>query len=599
LKQELLCKFLPMSKEEMDARAWSELDILFVSGDAYVDHPSFGIPLLARFLENNGFRVGIVAQPQTAQDLLRLGTPRLFVGIGTGVVDSMVNNYTANKRKRSDDVYSEGGKGGLRPDYAGVVFAKYAKEIFPNLPIIGGGVEIALRRLAHYDYWQNKVVPSILADSPFDLIAYGMAEKQSLLLARQLDNAKKNASTNNPNWWRPVLRKLQLQNERGFVFKMEREDVGRIEEKIILPSFEEVRRDKKTFSRAMLYSLNQINPYNAKTLIQFHKEIAIVVTPPGLPISEKEMDEIYDLPFTKEQHWSYKEKIPGLETVKNSITINRGCFGGCSFCALTQHQGKFVQSRSEKSILEEIKRLTKSKHFTGIISDLGGPTANMYKLQGKDLEMCKKCYRPSCLHPDICENMDCNHSRQVDLLRQASSIEKVRRIFIASGVRYDLAMRDENYLRELISKHVGGHLKVAPEHTNEEVLNLMRKPSFSQFVAFMKIFEKISSEAEKEQYIVPYFISSFPGSTPEMMEKISSWLKQENWQLQQVQAFIPLPMTLASAMYWTQIDPYSKKEIFVAKGQNSRNKQRDQLQAHRISSGIKKSFKQRKRSRLG
>ncbi len=578
MKKDLL-SFVPMTKEEMSARGWSELDVLFITGDAYVDHPSFGIVLLSRYLIKHGFRVGIIAQPEfpgmregltkerCIENLRRLGTPKLFVGVGTGVVDSMLNNYTANKKRRSDDSYSPSDKGGRRPDYASKIYAELAKKAFPQTPLIGGGVEISMRRLAHYDFWQNKIFPSLITEAPYDLIVYGMAEKFTLKLAEHLKAGKD---------------LKELHSERGLVYLTGVEESKLIDNRLTLPSFEEVKTDKKKFARFTVYTFDQINPLNAKTLVQYHGTQAVVVTPPENALTSEELDEIYDLHFTRKQHWIYEEKIPACEMIKFSVTTNRGCFGGCSFCAITLHQGKEVQSRSPTSILNEVKELTHTEGFTGTISDLGGPSANMYKMGCMNPEAKAVCKKPSCLHPTICPNLKTDHKEQIELLKDAAKIEKVKRILIASGVRYDLAMEDPAYLKELISKHVGGHLKIAPEHMNDEVLKLMRKPSFSKFEEFMELFYKYSKEAGKEQYLVPYFISSFPGSTPQMMEELNNWLRAEGWKLQQVQNFIPLPMTMAAAMFYTEMDPVSKEPLKVAKNEGARHEQRRLLQSHRF-----------------
>jgi len=564
-KDHKLKMFVPMTSEEIKARGWNGLDILFISGDAYIDHHSFGVPLLARYLMHKGYKVGIISQPKTAEDIKKLGEPKLFIGIGTGVVDSMINNYTADKKPRRDDQYSEGGKGGTRPDNAGVEYSKMARQAFPNSFIIGGGVEISLRRLSHYDYWQNKVLPSILITGSYNLVIYGMAEHPSLEVCKALEkNDKKN-----------------LYKIRGVAYLSSKQDSRSINNRLILPSHEEVSGDKKKFLRTTLLYMEQSNPLNAKTLVQDYRNKSVVINPPSLPLTESEMDEIYDLDFTKEQHYSYKEKIPALEMIQNSISINRGCFGGCTFCALTLHQGKIVQSRSKGSVVKEVQKLTNKNSFKGIISDLGGPTANMYKLSCKDIEKQKICIRTSCLYPNICKNLNTDHSEQIELLEAVSKINGVRRVFIASGVRYDLALCDKKYLKKLISDHVSGQLKVAPEHNDEEVLALMGKPSFKTFLEFRELFYQISKSVNKEQYIVPYFISAFPGTTSSKMKVLETWLRKENWKLQQVQNFIPLPMTLASAMYWSELDYKTKQHLYVPKTQEDRKEQRNRLQSHR------------------
>ncbi len=564
-KNNKLKMFVPMSSEEIKARGWNGLDILFISGDAYIDHHSFGVPLLARYLMHKGYRVGIISQPKTTDDIKKLGEPKLFIGIGTGVVDSMINNYTADKKPRRDDQYSEAGKGGKRPDNAAVEYSKMARQAFPNSFIIGGGVEISLRRLSHYDYWQNKVLPSILITGSYDLVIYGMAEHSSLEVCKALEKNDKNS----------------LYKIRGVAYLSSKQDSRNINNRLILPSHEEVSGDKKKFLKAALLYMEQNNPFNAKTLVQDYRNKSVVINPPALPLTESEMDEIYDLDFTKEQHYSYNEKIPALEMIQNSISINRGCFGGCTFCALTLHQGKIVQSRSKDSIVKEVQKLTSKDQFKGIISDLGGPTANMYKLSCKDTEKQKTCTRTSCLYPNICKNLHTDHHEQIELLEAVSKVHGIRKVFIASGVRYDLALCDKKYLKKLISDHVSGQLKVAPEHNDEEVLALMGKPSFKTFLEFRELFYQISRSVNKEQYLVPYFISAFPGTTSSKMKVLEAWLRKENWKLQQVQNFIPLPMTLASAMYWSELDYKTKKHLYVPKTQEDRKEQRNRLQSHR------------------
>lgn len=584
-------KFIPSTKEEIIERGWNYIDIILISGDAYIDHPSFGIPLLARFLEGSGYRVGIISQPsisvqnryvsseESINFLQKLGMPRLFVGISSGVVDSMLNNYTAFKKYRSDDMYSPGGLGGLRPDYAATEYSKIARLAFPNVPIIGGGIEVSLRRTAHYDYWKNRVMPSILKTSAFDLIVYGMAEKTILNIASELKKVSRDTNPRDIYWANRAL--TALKKERGICYLGSKEEAQQIENRLVLPSYEEVRDDKKKFLKSHLLTLNQINPHTAKTIVQYHENKAIIINPPPMPLTEGELDEIYNLPFTKEPHYSYKEKIPAAEMIKFSITANRGCFGGCSFCGLGLHQGKIIQSRSKKSILNEIERTTTLKGFTGNISDLGGPSANMYGLSCKNLELQKTCARTSCLFPTICNNLDTSQRPSTELLKQARGAKGIKRVFIASGVRLDLALKDRDYMEELIAHHVGGHLKVAPEHIDDYVLKLMQKPPFKVFEDFRKVFKDISDKHGKEQYLVPYFISSFPGSNDEKMKKLQDWLTAQNWKLQQVQGFIPLPMTLASAIYYTELHPVTLEKLFVAKNSKDKNSQRIALQSFR------------------
>jgi uncharacterized radical SAM protein YgiQ len=617
---EKLRRFVPTTRAEMAARGWEELDILLVSGDAYVDHPSFGIPLLARLLIREGYRVGIIAQPifpgftgsklqpepgqpnkrrpaateaEALADFSRMGTPKLFVGVSAGVVDSMINNYTANKKPRSDDMYSPGGAGGYRPDYTSIIYSKLARKAFPSSPVIVGGVESSLRRLAHYDYWQNRIRPSILVELDCDLMVFGMGERQCLRIASDLRDARKRGTD-----WRHALSRAR--NERGIAYLADKETARALPHRLTLPSFEEVRDDKKKFARAAYHIEIESNPYNAKTLIQHHGGKAVVINPPALPLTTPELDSLYEMPFTKEPHSSYSEKIPAAEMIRFSVAVNRGCFGGCSFCAITLHQGRIVQSRSEDSILKELGEMPKVKGFTGVVSDLGGPTANMYMLRCKSENVQSKCRKLSCVAPKVCPHLVTDHSKQTQLLRKSRATEGVKKVLIASGLRYDLALLDKEYLREVLTHHVGGHLKVAPEHTDPEILALMKKPGFEQFCEFRDQFEKISREAGKEQYLVPYFISSFPGTTDDKMEQVFDWLQDEGWKLQQVQGFIPTPMTLATAMYWTGIDPASKRPLHVAKDLQARKVQQALLQPHKPENrALVRDYQERKRRRQG
>lgn len=610
LPTESLRRFIPMTKQEMQARGWSQLDILLISGDAYVDHPAFGLPLLARVLESRGFRVGLIAQPaypgslvhrddghpvteaEALARLQRLGSPRLFVGIGAGVVDSRVSNFTANKKRRSDDAYAPGGRGGFRPDEASLVYTQMARQAFGATPIILGGVEASLRRLAHYDFWRNRSRPSLLYESQADLLLFGMAETSlvqvSVALRESLEQGKQTAQ---------ILRELRAL--RGVAWLANREEAEAVQPRVLLPAFSELRDDKKAFARSAKIIEHEANPWAGKALLQKQKssnnsKSYVVVNPAPLPLSSGEFDAIYALPFSREAHPFYyhqallrlgdpkqarrQSRIPALDTVRFSITINRGCFGGCSFCAIGLHQGKTVQSRSEKSILQEIDRLAQHPEYKGVISDLGGPTANMYRLGCTRPDLEKKCRRPSCVFPQRCPHLGVDHGPQVKLLRRVRQDPKVRRAFVASGLRYDLIDLKGPYLRELLAHHVGGHLKVAPEHADDEVLRLMRKPGFSSFEDFAAAFGKISKQLGKEQYLVPYFISAFPGTTDGRMARIARWLDRRHWRLQQVQTFIPLPMTLAAAMYWTGINPLNKERLYVPRSDAQRRRQQRLLQ---------------------
>jgi uncharacterized radical SAM protein YgiQ len=581
-------RFLPTNRKEMSWRGWEELDVLLINGDAYVDHPTFGIPCLGRWLERLGLRVGIISQPRwdTPEDFQRMGRPRLFVGVSSGTVDSMINNYTANKRPRSDDMYSEGGKGGKRPDYASIVYSSLARQAFPGTPVIVGGVEASLRRLAHYDYWQNKIRPSILTELAADLLVFGMGERSTSVLVEELkkahDEVQAPLDVSQPQTQQALA---SLRSQRGMAFVTTKDHARTLEGRLTLPSYDEVRDDKKKFAKAAYFIEYEASPYNGRRLVQYHGSKAVVINPPALPLSTEEMDSIYELPFSKEQHPSYKERIPAADMIRFSVASTRGCFGGCSFCAITLHQGRIVQSRSEESVLKEVEGLTKVNGFKGIVSDIGGPTANMYKLRCKSTEIQSKCRKLSCVHPKVCPHLHTDHTPQVEMLQKARKIPGIRKIHIASGLRYDIAIADQKsgqkYMRDLITHHVGGHLKVAPEHLDDDVLHLMKKPGLKNFDQFVSYFKEVSAEVGKEQYVVPYFISGFPGTTHEQMEKVYGYLKEKGWNLQQVQAFIPTPMTLATAMYWTGIDPMTKKQLFVAKDWRDRKIQQALLQPHK------------------
>jgi uncharacterized radical SAM protein YgiQ len=544
--------FLPIDIEEAKKRGWDELDIILISGDAYIDHPSFGVPLIGRYLESLGYRVGIIAQPdwRGINDFKKLGRPGLFFGISAGAMDSMLNHYTAHKKPRSDDSYSPGGKAGLRPDRATIVYANRVREAYVGIPVIIGGIEASLRRFAHYDYWENRVRRSILIDSRADLLVFGMGEKQAETIAKMLSKGEDIS---------------KIKDIRGTAVVTSSIEGAEGKDYILLPSYEDALKDKRAYALASRIFHIESNPFNARTLYQKYGDRYIKVNPPSLPLSMKDMDSIYILPFLKEQHPSYKVKIPALEMVKFSITIQRGCFGGCTFCSLTEHQGRIIQSRSEESILREVEGLKKLKGFTGIVSDLGGPTANMYRLRCKDRNVESKCRRLSCIHPQICKFMDTDHTPQINLLRKNRGMKDIKKVFIASGVRYDLALKSPEYIKELVSHHVGGHLKVAPEHTSSKVLNLMKKPEINTFLQFKRYFDEFSKKCGKEQYIVPYFISSHPGSNLTDMIDLAFFLKKEGFKPQQVQDFIPTPMTLAAAMYYTGYNPIDFKEVYCAK----------------------------------
>ena len=489
---------LPMSMAEAHERGWDEIDVVIVSGDAYIDHPSFAMSILGRVLEAAGYRVGIISQPDwhSCEDWKRFGRPRLFFGISAGNMDSMINHYTANKKVRNDDAYSPGGKIGLRPDRATLSYCQRAREAFKGVPVIAGGVEASLRRLAHYDYWSDKVRKSILLDSKADLVVFGMGENAIVEIAQRLDAGES---------------VKELRNMRGVAYALGASE--KVPDDVLtLPSYEEVVADKMQFAEATRIIHHETNPYNARRLVQWHSNQAVVVNPPQLPISETAMDRIYGLPYTRRAHPSYKEPIPAHEMIKDSVTIMRGCFGGCTFCSITAHQGRAIQSRSKSSIIGEIEKLAKDKQFKGTVSDIGGPTANMYQMRCTQPEVEAKCRRQSCVHPKICKLLGVDHQPVIELMREARKVEGVKKVLVASGIRMDLARQSPEYIRELTEHHVGGHLKVAPEHVDPDVLFKMRKPANDDFEYFAEVFEEQSKAAGKKQYLIPYFIASHPGA---------------------------------------------------------------------------------------
>lgn len=563
--------FLPTSKEEIKKLGWQQPDIIIFSGDAYVDHPSFGAAVIGRVLQNAGYKVAIVPQPNWRDDLRdfkKLGKPRLFFGVSAGAMDSMVNHYTANRRLRHDDAYTPGGKHGMRPDYPTIVYSKILKELYPDVPIIAGGIEASMRRLSHYDYWQDRLRPSILADAPVDIISYGMGEKNMLEIAERLNNGE------NVKDLTDILQTAFFTNETPD------------EKDIVLNSFEQCLKDKRLQANNFRFIEEESNKYQGKVIWQATAGKWIKVNPMRPPMSQEEIDEIYDLPFTRIPHPRYKDKvIPAYEMIRHSVTLHRGCFGGCSFCTISAHQGKFISSRSKDSILMEVEKISKMRDFKGYISDLGGPSANMYGLRGKDFEICKKCARPSCLHPVVCKNLNVDHSDLTDIYKSVDKLSGIKKSFVGSGVRYDLAMaemKDEKtkesnkkYINELIENHVSGRLKVAPEHTSDKVLNLMRKPSFALFKKFKSIFDDINRKKNLKQQLIPYFISSHPGCTAEDMAELAVETKDLNYRLEQVQDFTPTPMTLATEIYYTGINPYTGEKVKTATTEKEKLNQRN------------------------
>ena len=548
----------------MDARGWRELDVLIVTGDAYVDHPAFGPVLIARFLEGRGFKVGIVAQPRwdKVDDLARMGRPRLFVGVAAGNLDSMLNKLTAQKKVRSDDQYSPGGRTNMRPNRASIVYANLCRQAFPGLPVVLGGIEASLRRIAHYDYWSDEVRRSILLDAKADLLVFGMGEHPAWEIARRLDKGESVRDLSdvrgtahvkkNRREWEPVVAEASRFVTDGKV--------------LVLPSYEEVKADKKAFAKMSRQFQYETNAHNGRPLLQVHGSEAVFFNPPALPLSEAEMDGLYDLPFQRRAHPSYgSETIPAFETVKNSIVTMRGCFGGCTFCSITEHEGRIIQSRSEASVLREVRALSRMDGFKGTISDLGGPTANMYKMRCKDDATESACRRLSCVHPGICENLLTDHAPLIDLMKKVREEKGIKKVYIASGVRYDLAERSPEFVRELAQHHTGGQLSVAPEHTNPGVLAKMKKPGIESYERFAQSFCQASEDAGKEQYLVPYFITGHPGSTLTDTIELALYLKARHMKPRQIQDFIPTPMAVATTMFFTGIDPLTNEPVYTAR----------------------------------
>jgi uncharacterized radical SAM protein YgiQ len=556
---------LPASRAEMDRRGWDAVDVVLISGDAYVDHPAFAMGILGRVLEAGGFRVAVLSQPdwKSADAWREFGRPRLFFGVSAGNMDSMINHYTANKKVRNDDAYSPGGKIGLRPDRATMPYCQRSREAFPGVPVIAGGVEASLRRLAHYDYWSDTVKRSILLDSKADLVVFGMGEQPILEIARRLQSGE-------------TVR--DLRDMRGVAYALGAKEEPPTEA-IVLPSYEEVKTDKRKFAVATRIIHQETNPLNAKRLVQYHDRQAIVANPPALPISEADMDRTYGLPYTRKPHPMYgDEAIPAFAMIKDSVTIMRGCFGGCTFCSITAHQGRIIQSRSKESVLTELKMLGQDPGFSGTVSDIGGPTANMYQMRCTKPEVEKICKRLSCVHPKVCKLLGTDHGPLVELMRESREVPGIDRVHVASGVRMDLAQKAPEYLEELAAHHVGGHLKVAPEHTDPDVLKRMKKPEINDYQSFDAAFKAASQRAGKKQYTVPYFIASHPGSDLNSMIDLALFLKRNGYRPDQVQDFIPAPFDIATCMYYTGIDPFTGDEVYTARKLNDRKMQRAILQ---------------------
>jgi uncharacterized radical SAM protein YgiQ len=559
---------LPMSRQEMDELGWDSCDIILVTGDAYVDHPSFGMALIGRLLEAQGFRVGIIAQPdwRTVNSFQLLGRPNLFFGVTAGNMDSMVNRYTADRKIRSDDAYTPHGEAGQRPDRAVLVYSHRCREAYKEVPIVIGGIEASLRRIAHYDYWSETVRRSILVDSKADILLYGNAERALVTLAHRL--AAGESITQLTDLRGTVLIRDKLPEGWNEIdatsVDTPRKTTSGIKEAnlpettyIRLPAFEQVKHDSILYAQASRLLHLESNPHNARALVQRHGNREVWLNSPPLPLTTAEMDKIYELPYTRQPHPAYQNaKIPAYEMIRFSITIMRGCFGGCTFCSLTEHEGRIIQNRSDTSILQEIETLRDTvPGFTGVISDLGGPTANMYRLHCDTPAVQATCRRLSCVYPKICKHLNTNHQPLIQLYQQARNVSGIKKVLIASGLRYDLAITSPEYVKELVTHHVGGYLKIAPEHTEREVLSKMMKPEIAVFDKFKALFEKFSQEAGKEQYLVPYFIAAHPGTTDEDMLNLALWLKRNDFRLDQVQVFLPSPMSLATAMYHTGKNP--------------------------------------------
>ncbi|MGJ4964466.1 YgiQ family radical SAM protein [Bradyrhizobium sp. HKCCYLRH3061] len=554
--------FLPMSRKEMDALGWDVCDIVLVTGDAYVDHPSFGMAIIGRLLETQGFRVGIISQPDwhSAEPFKALGRPRVFFGVTGGNMDSMVNRYTADRRIRSDDAYTPNGEGGRRPDRCTLVYAQRCREAFKDVPVVLGGIEASLRRIAHYDYWSDKVRRSVLADAKADILIYGNAERAVIEVAHRIAGGEAPKDIQSVRGT-ALFRKVP----EGFVElhadDLDSADEGAAREKgdvvIRLPSCEQVEADKEAYARASRVLHRESNPGNARPLVQRHGDRDLWLNPPPIPLTMAEMDSVYDLPYARAPHPSYGDaKIPAWDMIKFSVTIMRGCFGGCTFCSITEHEGRIIQSRSEGSILQEIERIRdKTPGFTGVISDIGGPTANMYRMACKDPKVEAACRRPSCVFPEICPNLNTSHDDLIRLYRKVREVKGVKRVMVASGVRYDLAVESPAYIKELVTHHVGGYLKIAPEHTERGPLDKMMKPGIGTYHRFKQMFDAAAAQAGKKYYLIPYFIAAHPGTSDEDMMNLALWLKKNRYRADQVQTFLPSPMATATAMYHTGVNP--------------------------------------------
>ena len=616
--------FLPMSRAEMDKLGWDSCDIIIISGDAYVDHPSFGMAVIGRFLEAQGFRVGIIAQPDwsSKEPFMTLGKPNLFFGVSAGNMDSMINRYTSDKKLRHDDAYTPGNEGGKRPDRAVLVYSQRCKEAYKEVPVVIGGIEASLRRIAHYDYWSETIRRSVLFDAKADLLVFGNAERPLVEIAHRFARGETAAQMQDIRGT-AVIRREALPEWRG-VDSTRLDKLGKIDPilnpymegapcapeptsepepkailvqparpkpweqtYVLLPSYEKVKADKVLYAHTSRVLHQETNPGCARALMQKHGDRYLWVNPPAIPLTTEEMDGVFALPYKRVPHPAYgKAKIPAYEMIKTSVNIMRGCFGGCTFCSITEHEGRIIQSRSEESILREIEEIRdKVPGFTGVISDLGGPTANMYRLRCKSPKAESTCRRASCVYPTICQHMDTDHAPTISLYRKARDLKGIKKILIASGVRYDLAVEDPRYIKELVKHHVGGYLKIAPEHTEEGPLAMMMKPGMGSYHRFKELFEQYSREAGKQQYLIPYFISAHPGTRDEDMVNLALWLKANDFKLDQVQNFYPSPLATATTMYYSEVDPlhkvtYKSEAVFVAKGERRRRLHKAILRYH-------------------
>ncbi len=566
--------FLPTTAAAMRARGWDAVDVVFVSGDAYIDHPSFAMALLGRVLEAEGFRVAILSQPdwQTADAFREFGQPRVCFAVSAGNMDSMINHYTANKKRRNEDAYSPGGAIGRRPDRATNVYAQRCREAFKGVPVIAGGVEASLRRIAHFDYWSETVRPSILLTCKADLLGFGMGERVLTEIVRRLADGRGVESCRDLRGVAYLLGSKEAVPDHRF------DDAACDNRTVELPSFEAVKTDKRAFAEATRLLHHETNPLNGRRLTQRHGDRTLVVNPPALALSEGELDTIYDLPYVRRPHPSYDRPVPAHTMIKDSITTMRGCFGGCTFCSITMHQGRAIQSRSEASILREVQQLASDPDFKGAISDVGGPTANMYRMRCTRPEIEAKCRRLSCVHPTVCKLLGTDHGPTKKLLKQVRETQGIKSVRVASGIRMDLARLDEEYVEDMARHHVGGQLKVAPEHNSRKVLELMKKPAHHTFDEFADKFAAASKRAGKEQYLVPYFIASHPGCGVEEMIELAVFLKQRGYRPRQVQDFIPAPMDIATCMYWTGLDPTTMQEVETVKKLKDREVQRALMQ---------------------